>query len=410
MTGAAVSVLDRLRTWVVGDTSKRDAALDALEFAARDRLGTTAGSVSVTQDTALRHSAVWAGLRLRANLMSMMPVDTYRKVGDVQASVPASPFFAEPSGADSTWPEWMWATQFDLDRYGLTAGHISERDGTGKPRRIDLVSAADVTLRGSGSVIEEIKLGRDVFTGERLGDVYLEYQYRPAGFLVPLCPIAYAAWTIGGYLSAQKFGLDYFGSNAFPAGVLRHTSMPKLDTTVTQAAKSQFKAATQDRDIFVTGSDWEWTPADSPKAAEAFLDAKAASTVEVARYLDLPADVIDGAVAGQAITYANIGQRNVQLLVMHLGPAIVRREARLSRLLSAPRFIKLNTDAVLRMDPETRASVLNEGIRSLRVTVNEARALDNRPPLTEDEILLAERLGLTKKAASPAASPTGAIA
>lgn len=406
--------IDRLIAWWKGDTAKRDAALDAIQLVSRERLGTSlSGSVAVTQESALRHSAVWAALRLRANLVSTMPLDVFRKVGDVQVSVPAPGLFDAPAGPDSFMHEWLWASQFDLDRYGLAAGLVTERDGGGRPSRIDLVSAGDVVLRGSGSVIEEIKIGRDTITGARLADVYLEHQYRPAGFLVGLCPIAMAAWSIGGYLSAQKFGLDYFGSNAVPSGVLRNTERTDVGADLIAEAKSKFKAATQDRDIFVTGADWEWKPADAPAAAEAFLAAKGASTVEVARYMDVPADVIDGAVSGSSITYANITQRNVQLLVMSLGPAIARREKRLSRLLAAPRFVKFNTDAILRMDPETRAKVLNEGIKAFRITPSEARALDNRPALTEADYAEFERLGLTKQKSEPTppdGDPTGAPA
>ena len=48
------------------------------------RPGTSGGAAAVTNETALRHSAVWACLRLRANLISTMPVDLYRKVDGIQ--------------------------------------------------------------------------------------------------------------------------------------------------------------------------------------------------------------------------------------------------------------------------------------------------------------------------------------
>jgi hypothetical protein len=74
---------------------------------------------------------------------------------------------------------------------------------------------------------------------------------------------------------------------------------------------------------------------------------------------------------------------------MHLGPAIKRREDALSELSAAPRFVKLNTDALLRMDPAARDLMLTQQVASKRRTISEARAVDNLPPLTpeqEDEI------------------------
>jgi len=100
----------------------------------------------------------------------------------------------------------------------------------------------------------------------------------------------------------------------------------------------------------------------------------------------VPSDMIDAAVAGQAITYANITQRNVQFLVMHLGPVVSRREEALSRLTPGPRFVKLNTDALLRMDPSSRADMHRVMIDSRVLTPNEARELENRRPLTPAQI------------------------
>jgi len=108
---------------------------------------------------------------------------------------------------------------------------------------------------------------------------------------------------------------------------------------------------------------------------------------DVSRFFGVPADLIDAAIAGGPnITYANITQRNLQFLVMHLGPAVVRRENALSQLLPRPRFVKLNSDALLRMDPLTRAQMIQTQIQSRVLAPNEARALDNRKPFTPEQI------------------------
>ncbi|WP_309139976.1 phage portal protein [Micromonospora sp. 4G55] len=89
---------------------------------------------------------------------------------------------------------------------------------------------------------------------------------------------------------------------------------------------------------------------------------------------------------GSNINYANITQRNLQFLIMHLGPAVARREKNLTKLLSRPRYVKLNTDALLRMDPLERAKVITEKIKNRTMTPTEARALDDNPPLTAQQI------------------------
>jgi HK97 family phage portal protein len=368
----------RLRTaW--NALTRRDLASDEIGW--QYRQGSPRGSQRVTADTALRHSAVWACLRLRANLLSSLPVDVYREVAGVQVEVGKPQVLVEPEpGVDIT--EWLWATQMDLDRYGNAFGLITSKDAAGRPTQIELVSAGDVTVRTSGRRITKYRIGGEDFDPAL---VWHERQYKPAGSPLGLSPIAYAAWSIGGYLSAQQFALDWYGNGASPVGVLRNTQKTVV-RGVAAEAKAQFKASVADRDIFVTGMDWEWNPAQGDANSAAFLDEMQYGIADVCRFLDVPGDLIGAETSSGSITYANITQRNVQLLVMSLGPAVTRRErAFTTKLVAGPRFTKLNRAALLAMDPETRARVLTGQVAARVLAPNEARALDDRGPFTDEQ-------------------------
>lgn len=364
------------------------------------------GSVSVTDETALRHSAVWACLRLRSNLVSTMPVDVYRRVQGVQVEVPKPPVLVNPGGERVGIGEWLYSTQFDLDRAGNCFGLITARDGLGLPARIDLQPLSDVSVRVKDGQVTYIIGGTTYIPAE----VWHERQYTVAGLHVGLSPIAYAAWSIGEYLSIQEFALDWFGNGGIPAAQLRNTSKtitPKDAATV----KERFKAAVAGRDLFVSGADWEYKMIQAEQQGNAWIEAKNFGIGDIARFFDCPGDLIDAAVSTGSITYANITQRNLQFLIMHLGPAVVRRENALSGLTSRPRFVKLNSGALLRMDPQTRAATILTRINSRTLTPNEARALEDMPPLTEAQMAEFDRLfGGPKTPATPTGSttPTGA--
>jgi hypothetical protein len=116
--------------------------------------------------------------------------------------------------------------------------------------------------------------------------------------------------------------------------------------------------------------------------------------------------LIEAAVSGSAVTYANIAQRNLQLVIIHLGPAVARRETNLSRLLPKPRYLKLNTDALLRMDPETRAKVLALRLQTRQIAPSEGRAYENLPPFTPAQIAEIEQIyGAPRTTPAPAAPP-----
>lgn len=368
------------------------------------------GAVRVTPDSALASSAVWACLRLRADLVSTMPIDTYRKVtfgGEtVQVEVPKPPVLVDTGGANVGVMEFLYSTEFDLDRSGNTVGIITARDGAGKPARIDLVPLSDAYGRGKGAEIVEWRIGKQIYAP---ADVWHEKQFTVSGFPFGLSPIMHAAKSLGSYLSAQEFALAWFANDVAPSGTLKHSTEENISAKVADTMKERFKVAVSNRDIFVTGSEWEYTPSSLDAAQAAFIEERKFGLADVARYLGVPADLIDVEGSSASITYANITQRNLQFLVMNLGPAIARREAALSKLLAAPRFVKFNTDALLRMDPTAVVASMKTEIDSRTLTVSEARALRNRAPLTDAQIAEFDRL-FPQKASQPLPVNPGAPA
>jgi HK97 family phage portal protein len=363
-----------------GALTNRDLASDQIGWQYRRNV-TQGGAVRVTQETALRHSAWWACLRLRADIISTTPIDSYRMRDGIQVEVSKPDLFTTPSpGIHIT--EHLYSSQFDLDRYGNSVGIITSKNAFGLPATIELAPMSEVTATINGPRVVKWKIcGEDYQPDE----IWHEKQFTVGGMALGLSPLAYAAWAVGGYLSAQQFALDWFGSGAAPTGTLRNTERAMVKG-LAQEAKAQFKAAVENRDIFVTGKDWEWTPATADAASSGFLEAQSAGVLDVCRYLGVPGDMIDAQLNHKSTVYANVTQRNLQLLVMNLGPVYVRREAAYSMALPRPRFAKFNTDAVLRLDPQTREQVILSRIAGNTLAPSEGRALDNLPPFTPDQL------------------------
>ena len=347
------------------------------------------GNVTVSAETALRHSAVWAACRLRADLISTMPVGVMRQVGDLRIPMATPPVLLQPGGKDVRIMEWLYSSQMDLDRYGNAFGLISARDGTGLPARIDLVSASQVQVQMRSGVVTYLIQGkrRDAV------DVWHERQYTVSGSPVGLSPIAYAALTIGQYISAQQFAANWFNGGQVPKGHLKNTKKT-VTTAEGVTVKERFNRIFEQGGVFVSGADWEYSPIQAAANDMTFLQSMGASAVDVARFMGVPGDMIDAPNAGSSLTYQNVGQRNLQFLIMHLQPAIQRRAEALSfGLLPAPRFVEFDAAAALmRMDPMTEMNVMSGEIKTRYRTVDEAREAKNRPPLTEADYVAFERL------------------
>ena len=370
---------------------RRDLASDAIGW--WDRSGRRLNSnSSVNADSALRHSAVWACARLRADLISTMPVDVFRQVGDVMVEVTKPAWLTQPApGVDIT--EWLWATQFDLDRYGNAFGLITAKDAQGRPASIELLSAGEVSVLTKGRQITGYRVGSEALDPSL---IWHERQYRAAGSPLGLSPIAYAAMSISGYLSAQQFAADWYGSGAHPTGMLKNTKQ-SMDAAKAAELKARFKMAVENRDVFVAGAEYEWTAANADANSVAFLDEMQYGLNDICRFMGTPGDMIDAPSGGSSITYANITQRNLQLLIINLGPAITRRERAFSAAIANPRVVKLNTDAILRMDPMSRAQLDSLKIASRTLAPSEGRAKDNRAPFTEEQLAEFDRFWPAKQ-------------
>jgi HK97 family phage portal protein len=356
-------------------------------------LGARAGSVVVSNETALRNSAVWACLALRADLVSSFGVGVFGRdpVTGFDVTLPRPEVLTNPSGPLINWEEWAYSSQVDLDRAGNAFGLVtsfsalkSARWPLGVPAQIELQQLGAVQVRrtaGGKGALKYVIDGREYDPWQ----VWHEKAYTIAGLDVGLNPVAYAAYALGAYLSAQQFALDWFNGSGMPAASLRNTQKT-MTPGEADRVKQRYRASVKAGDVFVHGQDWELNPITAVTAQSQFIDAMSYGVPDIARYFGVPADLIDGAVAGQSITYANLSQRNLQFLITKLGPAVGRREAAFSTLTAKPRRVRLDTASLLRLDHLQQAQLDAQNIKARLRVPSEIRRRDNLLPYTAEQL------------------------
>jgi HK97 family phage portal protein len=345
------------------------------------RSGGRAGSASSSD--ARRLSAVWAAIDIRASLESTLPVDCFRhSAGSSRpVEIPTPQVLITPDewadGTPMSMTDWLYASRADLDQYGNAIGVITQRDGNGLPRQIHLVSANDVTVIGKGGRVVKYRIGSKEYEPR---EIWHERQYIQAGSPLGLSPIAHAARTIKTQGSALSFALDWFDRGATPSMILRNTR-ESIAPKESDVIKRRVLASMQDGEPAVVGKDWEVELQNGRAKDIAFLELMNYGNTDLARFFGVPADMIDAAVSGSSITYANLAERMLHFLILRFGPAVIRREKALSQLVPNSGFVKLATDGLLRLDPDTRRRLLIEEVEAGLKTKDEARALENLPPL-----------------------------
>ena len=365
--------------------------------------GTLQGSQYVTDESARKSSAKWAAIRLRADLVSTMPLQVKRRNPDDSVSLVSTPNLQlDRIGGPTPLEEWLYSSQADLDETGNAIGVIEERDPfSGRPTWIRLVASKTVNLRSrDGQVTYHV--GNKQYDPI---DIWHEKQYTIPGLPVGLSPLTYAAMSLGQNLSALQFGLEYFQTAGLPTVQLKNNEVI-LKPEQAETVKERYENTMRERGVLVTGKDWDINIQAINANESQFLETLNASNQDIARYFGVPGDVIDVNPTGSSITYANITQKFLALLVLHMQPALVRRERKFSRdLLPNKVFAKFDTNEVLRLDPTSDASLQANLVNAKILTSDEARAHYELPPLTvEQTAQIHDLLGKAPVAASPSSN------
>lgn len=340
---------------------------------------TAAGFRSLTGDAqgrALRLVPVYAAVSLIADAVASLPIHQYTERGGVRERVPAAPFFDPVIG---TRLDWLHRAMVSLllrgNAYGMTTG----RDRAGTPTSVWWLHPDDVTVDETGVFPEYIVRGVRV---PREDIVHVVGFSRP-GYVEGMSPIRQFAETVDLGLYAQLSAKDWYKNGTTPSHSLKNTAQA-LNAEQSAAIKERYRAAVRTGEPVVLGADWSISQIGVSAADAAFLDAIKASATQVAAVFRVPAEKIGGE-TGSSLTYSTTEQQTIDLITHTLRPWFTRLEQVFTALLPPGQFVKFNADALIRTDTKTRHEVHKMALDMGLETLDEARAIEDRPPLTDDE-------------------------
>lgn len=334
--------------------------------------------VAVNDESALRHTAVWGCTDLISELVSTLPVDEYKRSSDgVRVPLALSPLLTDPAGDGSGYEVWcrqlMMSLLFRGNGYGLILGVGSD----GWPTQIESLHPDRVSWRQDRTGILATYLDNQSVDRWPLGPLWHMPAYVMPGSPVGLSPIRYAAETIGVGLAAQKFGAQWFGDGAHPTSVFE-SDQPINQTQADEIKDRIVKSTTDSRSPLVLGAGGKLRAIQVSPEESQFLETMKANADDIARFFFRrpPGE-------GGAVTYANVEARSLDLLTYTLGPWLVRVEKALTRLRPRPRFVKINADALIRVDLASRYKAHDTAIRTGWKSRNDARRDEDLAPIPD---------------------------
>jgi HK97 family phage portal protein len=253
------------------------------------------------------------------------------------------------------------------------------------PSTVELLDPSTVTERKVVNGIPQVKYNNQIRQLYPHGDLWhMPGRTVPAGSPFALSPIEYASKAIGTSLAAEDFSHNFFADGGHPSAIIYSTS----DLSGPEAAniKSAWRRATQgtSRDVAVLGADLKHEQIQTNPGETQFIETEQFAIDKVCRFWGVPPAMVYGAMSGQAVTYANITDADLNFLKHSLDVYYVRVEGALSDLLPGPQQVKCNRNAILRADPKSRFEMYQVALANRQMTVNEIRALEDLPGFGPD--------------------------
>lgn len=346
----------------------------------QDVWGSASGEVVTGVDSSLRLIPLYSAVTGIADDVSIMPWHGYRDSGQGWGEkLDRQPkLLTDPAGNGTGFIPWMNQGVTSAALWGFAFAPILMWDA-GVPTVARWAHPGKVEIDES-SPMPVFKIGNRRIT---------DYIYVPGpvlpGSIKGLSPVSLFRMQFSKSLKAQRYASDLFEGGVMPPGVLRNQAKT-LQPGEADAAKKRFKLSVSGRDIFVTGRDWEWTPLQAPSDDIQFLETIKAGANEIAAIYRVQPEDIGGEPAGGSLTYSTLEMNQLNRNRRALLPWVRRFEAALTHVLPDEVYVKANMDAMVRPDLIARMRAHEIGLRIGMETLGEGRALEDKPPLTAEQI------------------------
>lgn len=347
----------------------------------------TASKISVTPESALRASAVYACCRVISGTVGTLPLHVYKRMSDGgKERATNHPLYSILHDAPNdllTSCEFREMMQTHLSLRGNAYARIV-RDGGGRVAAIEPLHPDRVSIfvRGMTATysVQQQDGGQLVFPQDQI----LHVRGMGSDGVLGLSPISLARESIGLSLAAERFGAKFFGNSARPSGAIE---MPAnlSDAQIQQAKKhwQETQGGDNQNGTAVLANGLKWANVSMTNDDAQFLETRQFQIPEIARIFGVPLHLIGDL---SKATFSNIEQQSLEFVRDCIRPIAVRWEQRLNQVLLTPTerksyYVEFNLEGLLRGDIVSRYNAYQLGINNGWLSANEIRESENMNPI-----------------------------
>jgi HK97 family phage portal protein len=348
----------------------------------------TYGLPAVTLDAALTVPAVSASVSFLSRSLANLPLHAYRDAGDAGAVRTGGKLQRVLNEAPNT--EW---TSFGFRQYFWQQVFTGGR-GLAWIERIGPNVDAIWPIDSTRATVKRVN-GRKIYTVDNreypAADVIDVPFMLKSDQLAVHSPLVMGAKAISLAIAMGDYASGFFAGGGVPPLALTGPMPAGADAIKRAQAdiKRSIDAAKSGSDaIFPIPAGYELKPVGFDPAKGQMTEARRLQIEEIARLFNLPPVFVQDLTHG---TFSNTEQQDLHLVKHLIAQWAKALEEELNlKLFGAAnnrRYVEHSLDAMMRGDFATRMAGMAQGIQTAILTPNEARTLDNRPPLANGDVL-----------------------
>lgn len=341
---------------------------------------------SITIDSALRVPAVAAAVTFLSGSMANLPLPAYRTRAGKTERIDGGINSVLNEAPNDEWTSFGWRRYFWQQVFTGGRGlSWIERDGSNVVNIWPMDPSNTVVKRVGGRKIYQF--GSENYPAADVIDVPFMLKRDQ---LSVYSPIILGAKAIQLALAMNDYASGFFAGGGVPPLALVGP-MPAGPEAVKRAQgdiKRAIDAAKSANDaVFPIPLGYELKPVGFDPAKGQMTEARQFQIVEIARLYNLPPVFLQDLTHG---TFSNTEQQDLHLVKHVIAQHAKAFEEELNLKIfgrkSGGRYCEHNLDALMRGDFKSRIEALAKGVQTSLYTPDEARALDNRPPLKNGDV------------------------
>jgi HK97 family phage portal protein len=332
--------------------------------------------VTVTEDTSLRLSAVYACVRLISDTISTLPVDQFiRRDGQRLPYRPREEWVQNPSMlVDRTTFYQQVIVSLLLD--GNAFVHLA-RDADGSIVEMNVLNPTDVEpyIGTQGKFYRMHSTGTVYQTNEML---HVTEMLLP-GDVRGVSRIKKAKDSLGLGLALEEYAARFFGNGAYAGGVIEWPNEISSDQAreIVNSWEANHRGLRRAHRPAVLYGGAKFTPTTVDPQDSQLLDERRFAVEEIARIFRVPMFML-GVTTPGAVSYASVEQQMLFFSQHTIQPYVQKIETAFSNLLQNPQtFLRFNLSSLVRADLDTRTKAYSSALLAGYMSVNDVRALED---------------------------------